>query len=70
MIHPGLANQTGTTAAIWRGMQDALSEGLTRSIGVSNFNSTQLDELVAQPTTTVIHPLPPPKDRGRLTHQN
>ena len=55
LIHdPGLANQTGTTAALWQGMQDALSQGLTRSIGVSNFNSTQLDELVAQPTTTVV----------------
>ena len=55
LIHdPGLANETGTTAALWQGMQDALHQGLTRSIGVSNFNSTQLDELVAQPTTTVV----------------
>ena len=55
LVHdPGLANQTGTSAAIWQGMQDALKLGLTKSIGVSNFNSTQLDELVAQPTTTVI----------------
>ena len=55
LVHdPGLANQTGITAAIWQGMQDALSQGLTRAIGVSNFNSTQLDELVAQPTTKVI----------------
>ena len=55
LVHdPGLANGTGTTAAIWQGMQDALAQGLTRSIGVSNFNSTQLDELVAQPTTTVL----------------
>ena len=55
LVHdPGLANQTGTTAAIWQGMQDALAKGLTRSIGVSNFNATQLDELVAQPTTTVV----------------
>ena len=55
LIHdPGLANETGTTAALWQGMQDALALGLTRSIGVSNFNSTQLDELVAQPTTTVV----------------
>jgi len=55
LVHdPGLANETGTTAAIWMGMQDALAQGLTRSIGVSNFNSTQLLELVAQPTTTVV----------------
>lgn len=55
LIHdPGLANETGTTAALWQGMQDALSQGLTRSIGVSNFNATQIDELVAQPTTTVL----------------
>jgi len=55
LVHdPGLANQTGITAAIWQGMQDALAQGLTRSIGVSNFNSTQLDELVAQPTTTIV----------------
>lgn len=55
LVHdPGLANETGTSAAIWQGMQDALKLGLTRSIGVSNFNSTQLDELVAQPTTSVV----------------
>jgi diketogulonate reductase-like aldo/keto reductase len=53
LLHdPGLANETATTAALWQGLQDALRAGLTRSIGVSNFNSTQLDELVAQPTTT------------------
>ena len=55
LVHdPGLANETGTSAAIWQGMQDALQLGLTRSVGVSNFNSTQLDELIAQPTTTVV----------------
>ena len=55
LVHdPGLANGTAITAAIWQGMQDAQAQGLTRAIGVSNFNSTQLDELVAQPTTTVI----------------
>jgi len=55
LIHdPGLANETGTTAALWQGMQDALEQGLTRSIGVSNFNSTQIDELVAQPTTSIV----------------
>ena len=55
LIHdPGLANGTAISAALWQGMQDALKLGLTRSIGVSNFNSTQLDELVAQRTTTVV----------------
>lgn len=55
LIHdPGLANGTAVSAALWQGMQDALKLGLTRSIGVSNFNGTQLDELVAQPTTSVV----------------
>lgn len=33
LVHdPGLANETGTTAALWQGMQDALRLGLARSI--------------------------------------
>ena len=55
LVHdPGLANGTAITAALWQGMQDALASGLTAAIGVSNFNATQLDELVAQPTTSVV----------------
>ena len=55
LLHdPGLANGTAVSAALWQGMQDALAAGLARSIGVSNFNATQLDELIAQPTTSVL----------------
>ena len=32
----------------WRGMEDALKMGLTRSIGVSNFNSDQLSRVLKQ----------------------
>ncbi|CAH2093614.1 unnamed protein product [Euphydryas editha] len=31
----------------WQGMEDARELGLTRSIGVSNFNTTQIDRLIA-----------------------
>ena len=30
----------------WKGLEDALDQGLTKSIGVSNFNVTQLSKLV------------------------
>lgn len=31
----------------WRGMEEAKKQGLAKSIGVSNFNSTQIDRLFA-----------------------
>ncbi|XP_050353385.1 aldo-keto reductase AKR2E4-like [Nymphalis io] len=31
----------------WQGMEDAKALGLTKSIGVSNFNATQIDRLIA-----------------------
>ncbi|XP_026313466.1 aldo-keto reductase AKR2E4-like isoform X2 [Hyposmocoma kahamanoa] len=31
----------------WQGMEDAKEQGLTKSIGISNFNVTQLDRLMA-----------------------
>lgn len=30
----------------WRGMEECVNQGLTRSIGVSNFNSEQIARLV------------------------
>ncbi|XP_039751952.1 aldo-keto reductase AKR2E4-like [Pararge aegeria] len=36
---------------IWKGLEDAKRMGLTRSIGVSNFNRTQLDEILANSKT-------------------
>lgn len=31
----------------WKGMEEARQLGLTRSIGISNFNASQVDRLVA-----------------------
>ena len=45
LLHdPGLSVDGGaaTSAALWQGAQDALRLGLTRSIGVSNFDATQV----------------------------
>lgn len=47
-VDPAKAN-----AAQWQGMQMALSSGLTRAIGVSNYNVTHLEALLAAPTTRV-----------------
>lgn len=35
----------------WRGMIEARDQGLTKSIGVSNFNISQLDRLMSLTTT-------------------
>ena len=48
-IDPAKAN-----AAQWQGLQMALAQGLTRSIGVSNYNISHLKALLVAPTTTVI----------------
>jgi 2,5-diketo-D-gluconate reductase A len=37
----------GDYVETWHGMQDALEQGLTKSIGVSNFQPAHLDKLVA-----------------------
>lgn len=34
----------------WRGMEEALKLGLTKSIGVSNFNEEQLTRIVKEAT--------------------
>ena len=47
-VDPAKAN-----AAQWQGLQTALQQGLTRSIGVSNYNVSHLRALLAAPTTTV-----------------
>ena len=47
-VDPAKAN-----AAQWQGMQWALAQGLTRSIGVSNYNVSHLTALLAAPTTTI-----------------
>lgn len=31
----------------WRGMEEARAQGLARSIGVSNFNASQVDRIIA-----------------------
>jgi diketogulonate reductase-like aldo/keto reductase len=48
VVDPAKAN-----AAQWQGLQMALAQGLTRSIGVSNYNISHLAALLAAPTTTV-----------------
>ena len=40
-------HSSGTNAQVWLGLQDALKQRLTRAIGVSNYNSSQLEELLA-----------------------
>lgn len=47
-VDPAAAN-----AAQWAGLQTALKLGLTRAIGVSNYNVSHLKALSAAPTTTV-----------------
>lgn len=37
----------GSNADVWKGLQDALSQGLTRSIGVSNYEAKELNEVFA-----------------------
>lgn len=40
----------------WRGMEEALKLGLTKSIGVSNFNEEQLARIVKETTVKpVVH---------------
>merc|ERR1719343_953847 len=40
-------------AAMWKGLEKALKMGLTRAIGVSNYNKTNLEALASHPGTTV-----------------
>lgn len=44
---------TAANAAQWEGLQRALDLGLTRSIGVSNFDSAKLHRLMLGPSTWV-----------------
>ncbi|CAG2174412.1 unnamed protein product [Oppiella nova] len=50
LIHtPASSNGTNITVGeTWEGMIDVLKANLTRSIGVSNFNEKQLDEVIAK----------------------
>jgi diketogulonate reductase-like aldo/keto reductase len=45
--HPGGETDLAET---WAGMEDVHKEGLTKSIGVSNFNEQQLDHILAKAT--------------------
>jgi diketogulonate reductase-like aldo/keto reductase len=45
--HPGEGTDSVET---WAGMEDVQKEGLTKSIGVSNFNEHQLDQILAKAT--------------------
>src|SRR5262249_29278858 len=67
-LYPVHWPQGGPTRA-WPGMVQALERGLTRAIGVSNFDVAQLDELMAQadvpPAVNQIQ-LNPFADRRRL----
>jgi len=46
LIHGPGANLPDT----WAGMEDVQKQGLTKSIGVSNFNEKQIDEILAKAT--------------------
>jgi len=46
-------NSTQQITVTWLAMEAALAQGLTRSIGVSNFKPADLDALLAAPTTRV-----------------
>lgn len=43
--HPPVANAKASNNALWQGLEIAKAMGLTRAIGVSNFNATELAEL-------------------------
>ena len=43
----GRHHSSGTNAAVWQGLQDALAQGLTRAIGVSNYAASDIDEVLA-----------------------
>jgi len=49
LLHAPCKNAASNNA-LWKGLEQALAKGLTRSIGVSNYNSAQLKAL--QTTTT------------------
>ena len=42
---PPVPNPTASDNALWQGLEQAVRLGLTRSIGVSNYNSTELAAL-------------------------
>ena len=43
----GRHHASGSNAAVWQGLQDALAQGLTRAIGVSNYAAGDIDEVLA-----------------------
>jgi diketogulonate reductase-like aldo/keto reductase len=53
--HPNspTCNSTDQISLTWEAMQGALAQGLTRSIGVSNFKTSDLTALAAAPTTKI-----------------
>jgi len=44
---PCLRFSPGSNVNVWKGLQDALAQGLTRSIGVTRYSVTQLREVLA-----------------------
>ena len=60
----------------WEGMEDALNEGLTNHIGVSNFNITNLAEILdnaefpPEINQIELHPLLPQNDLVDFCHEN
>eukprot|EP00937_MAST-01D_sp_MAST-1D-sp2_P003832 g3832.t1 len=42
----GRHHASGTNAAVWQGLQDALAQNLTRAIGVSNYGAAELQEVL------------------------
>jgi len=52
LLHAPCPNNPAGNNALWKGLEQALAAGLTRSIGVSNYNAAQLAAL----TTTTTKP--------------
>ena len=66
--HPG---SDANNAALWQGLEQALAQGLTKSIGVSNFSPTQLTALMktakVKPAVNQCHMSIKSHDTARLT---
>jgi len=47
LLHFPCKSGTSDTIEMWKGLQEALAQNLTRAIGVSNFNSSDLDAVIS-----------------------
>jgi diketogulonate reductase-like aldo/keto reductase len=52
---PPVKDATASNNALWRGLEMAKAMGMTRAIGVSNYNATELSDLRG-PNNSIAHP--------------